>query len=52
MVLENIIREKIIELQEQAEDYIKDLDYVELAEYNLFAVNVLNDIIEQYNNGV
>ncbi len=51
MVLENIIRKKIIELENQAEELIQELGNEEDANFNLFAVDVLKEIIEQYNNG-
>lgn len=51
MVLENIIINKIIELENQAEELVQELNNNEEAELILYAVDVLKEIIEQYNNG-
>lgn len=51
MVLENLIRAKITELENIAEELIQELDNTEEAYQNLYAVDVLKQIIDDYNNG-
>lgn len=51
MVLENLIRDKIIELESSITELVEIIGDNELAEKRLYAVDVLNEIIEQYNNG-
>lgn len=50
MVLENIIINKLSELKSQVSEY-RELENDESADNILFAIDVLNEVLEQYNNG-